>query len=291
MSELVKYETPRGEVELSIKIVRDYLVNGDPSVTDQEIIMFMQLCKYQKINPFLREAYLIKYKGKPSVIVTGKDLHLKRARRNPDYKGHKAWVEGNMPDLKGIAEVYVKDYQTPIRVEVDYAEYVQKHYDEKTKSWVVNQNWKKMPRTMLRKVALVQALREAFPEDMSGLYCPEEMPIQDGIDLDSKPVSHGETIEGEIVNQEEPPTEPIPHETEPEQDIPLDPQEKFSGKYIVPFGKYAGKGISELADHTLKWVVSNIDPKWHLTSDELKDHERNAREYYEAAEAELKRRE
>ena len=36
-------------------------------------------------------------------------------------------------------------------------------------------SWQKMPGTMIRKVALVHALREAFPEDFQGLYSPEEM--------------------------------------------------------------------------------------------------------------------
>jgi hypothetical protein len=31
-------------------------------------------------------------------------------------------------------------------------------------------SWAKMPATMIRKVALVQSLREAFPSDLGGLY-------------------------------------------------------------------------------------------------------------------------
>ena len=38
-------------------------------------------------------------------------------------------------------------------------------------------NWKEMPATMIRKVALVQALREAMPQEFQGMYSPEEMPI------------------------------------------------------------------------------------------------------------------
>jgi hypothetical protein len=37
---------------------------------------------------------------------------------------------------------------------------------------------------MIRKVALVQALREAFPEDFGGLYSPEEMGNQAAVVLD-----------------------------------------------------------------------------------------------------------
>jgi hypothetical protein len=36
-------------------------------------------------------------------------------------------------------------------------------------------NWLTKPGTMIRKVAVAQALREAFPEEMSNLYEQEEM--------------------------------------------------------------------------------------------------------------------
>jgi hypothetical protein len=36
--------------------------------------------------------------------------------------------------------------------------------------------WESKPATMVRKVALVHALREAFPDDFAGLYSEEEMP-------------------------------------------------------------------------------------------------------------------
>ena len=34
-----------------------------------------------------------------------------------------------------------------------------------------------MPATMIRKVALVQALREAFPSELSGMYDQSEMGV------------------------------------------------------------------------------------------------------------------
>ena len=44
-----------------------------------------------------------------------------------------------------------------------------------------------MPCLMIRKVAIVQALREAFPEDLGGLYDIDEMDI-DKSKLDMKDV-------------------------------------------------------------------------------------------------------
>ena len=38
-----------------------------------------------------------------------------------------------------------------------------------------NSNWTKQPTTMIEKVAKVRALREAFVEDLAGMYEAEEM--------------------------------------------------------------------------------------------------------------------
>lgn len=192
-SKTVKYLCGKEEVTLSPTIIRNYLVNGNGNVTDQEIAMFLNLCRFQHLNPFLREAYLIKFGNQPATIVTGKDAITKRAMRNPNFAGQQAGVvifheesgeleyrNGSllMKDeelVGGWAKVYVKGYDVPIEAVVSYQEYV-----GTTKDGAVNGQWSKKPATMIRKVALVQALREAFPEDLGGLYASEEM----NIDLD-----------------------------------------------------------------------------------------------------------
>lgn len=189
--EIVKYETPQGEVVLTPEIVRKYLVSGSVPVSDQEIKMFLSLCIYQKLNPFLREVYLIKYKeGQPAAMVTGKETFLKRAVRNPKYAGHKTGITANDAGdvVSAWAEVYVSGYQSPIRCEVDFEEYCQYAYNYETKQKKPNRFWSEKPKTMLKKVALVQALREAFPEDFGGLYSQEEMPIGERL-LPTEPVT------------------------------------------------------------------------------------------------------
>jgi len=184
---IIKYETSQGEIKLSPAIVQKYLVHGDGELTSQEIIMFLALCKYQRLNPFLREAYLIKYGNASATMVVGKEAFLKKARHAKDYAGHKAWTEGEIPEMVGKAEVYVTGFQVPISVQVDYNEYV-----GKKKDGTINRMWSEKPKTMLRKVALVQALREAFPEELGGMYSEEEMPIEMDT-LPREPVSMSET--------------------------------------------------------------------------------------------------
>ena len=46
-----------------------------------------------------------------------------------------------------------------------------------------NSNWSKQPATMIEKVAKVRALREAFVEDLAGMYEAEEMNIERNLEL------------------------------------------------------------------------------------------------------------
>lgn len=182
-TDLVKYELDNGdEIQLTGKNVRELLVNGDSArVTDKEVVNFMMLCKAHRLNPFVREAYLVKYGDHPATIVTGKDAVLKRAQRNPRFRGFTAGVtvinngqiqrregtlvlDGTEKLLGGWCRVSVQDFEHEMFEEVSLAEYS-----------TGKSNWAKMPATMIRKVAIVHALREAFPEDLSGLYDSAEM--------------------------------------------------------------------------------------------------------------------
>src|SRR5699024_3015705 len=88
----MSYEVNGEAVNLTMNTVKQYLVRGQADkVTDQEVVMFMNLCKYQKLNPFLNEAYLVKF-GNDAQIITGKEAFMKRAEQNDKYEGFKAGI-------------------------------------------------------------------------------------------------------------------------------------------------------------------------------------------------------
>lgn len=156
----------------------------EPKATDKECMMFLALCKTQNLNPFLNEAYLIKYEaGKPAQIVVGKETFLKRANRLPDYEGFEAGIIVKTSDdkierragsfvafgevlLGGWCKVFRKD-RPPVVAEVSL-----KEYDTGMSLW------KRKPATMIRKVAIVQAHREAYPEEFAGMYDASEMGVE-----------------------------------------------------------------------------------------------------------------
>ena len=187
----VVYEVDGQQIKLTPQIVQDYLVGTTAKITLPEFKLFTELCKVRKLNPFLREAYLIKYSSnQPASIVVGKDAILKRAVLNPQYDGMKSGImvtnENNeiierkgtfkLPSeelVGGWAEVYRKDWNNPIYCSVSLDEVMQKKGNGEP-----NSNWSKQPATMVEKVAKVRALREAFVEDLAGMYEAEEMNVE-----------------------------------------------------------------------------------------------------------------
>lgn len=214
-NKITEYESNGEMVKLSSQMVKKYLVSGGGNVSDQEVMMFISLCRFQHLNPFLREAYLIKYgENQPATMVVGKDVFMKRARRNPDFSGFQAGIviadnesgnidyrEGTFYDksyekvVGGWAKVYIRGYQVPFYASVPLDEYIGKKKNGET-----NGQWTTKPATMIRKVALAQALKEAFPEEISGLNAPEEISEVAEVPLDEVPIQEVE----EVTEQEEP---------------------------------------------------------------------------------------
>ena len=183
--QLATYTLEGGQV-LSATTVKNYIA---PGATDQEVLYFIELCKAQKLNPFVRDAYLVKYGNQPAQIIVGKDVFLKKAGENPNFNGLKAGIvvvdkngdvkerEGSLKVpgdelIGGWCEVYLKNREYPTKCLVSLDEYIQKKKDG-----TVNSMWSSKPCTMIRKVAQSQALREAFPNELRGLYEKEEMGI------------------------------------------------------------------------------------------------------------------
>ena len=193
-NKLMVFTVGNEEIKLSPSIVKNYLVNGQSDkLTEQEIVYFMHLCKARKLNPFTKEVYLIKYGNNPATMVVSRDALEKRAIKHKEYNGKKVGIyvlrksDGELikrdstiylkdkEELIGAwCTVYRKDWENPVTVEVNLDEYIQTKSDG-----TPNTNWSNRPITMITKVAKAQALREAFIEELEGMYEAEES----GIDL------------------------------------------------------------------------------------------------------------
>lgn len=168
---------------VSFSDVRNFIC---PKATDAECKIFLETCKQYRLNPFTKEAYLIHYDNKnddtASTIVLGKNCYMQMAERHPAFDGFEAGVivlangeifnrEGSIVYdgeelLGGWSKVYRKDRSRPYYEEVRFSEY------NTGKSL-----WASKPSTMIRKVALVHALREAFPSTFGTLYDESELSV------------------------------------------------------------------------------------------------------------------
>ena len=164
-----------------------------PSASDQELMMGLQIAKTYKLNPLKRELYFVKYGTEPMQVLTGYEVYLKRAERSGKYQGMKAWTEGTIEtnDLKACIDVYVKDWPKPLYHEVFYSEYVQRRKDGQ-----INKFWASKPITMIKKVAVSQAFRLAFPDEFDGMpYTADEVIDQEKIiDVQSESTMPGKTL-------------------------------------------------------------------------------------------------
>jgi len=89
----VEFEVAGEKVVLTPQTVKNYLISGDKDrVSMQEVVMFINLCKYAGLNPWLKEAYCIKYGNEPATMVVGKEAFMKRAEKTPGYDGFEAGV-------------------------------------------------------------------------------------------------------------------------------------------------------------------------------------------------------
>ena len=194
----VVYFSNGNQITLTPETVKNYLVSGDKSkVTMQEVMMFINLCQHNELDPWLREAYLIKFGSEPATIVASKEAYTKRAEGNEHFNGYDAGIillneETNEVNYRkgsfklpnetlvgGYAEVYRKDREHSYRIEVALDEYVGKKKDGNP-----TMIWRTKPTTMIRKVALVQALREAFPGNIGGAYISEEVGLDEPIEAE-----------------------------------------------------------------------------------------------------------
>ena len=73
----VTFEVGGEAVTLTFGTVKNYIARGNEEVTDQEVVLFMNWCKYNLLNPWNNEAYLVKYdKTKPAQNITSKGAFI-----------------------------------------------------------------------------------------------------------------------------------------------------------------------------------------------------------------------
>ena len=180
MSELVAVPDPSsGSMLDGMRAVRAVLA---PDLNDAELMLFAMVAQRSGLDPFAKQIYAIKRKGRLGFQV-GIDGLRSIAARTGEYDGQDAPVFGPDCSCKTLlykhpevctVNVYRKGISRPFPGQAYWHEYLPGEGQDF--------QWRKMPHVMLAKVAEALALRKGFPWDPStntgiggDIYTEDEM--------------------------------------------------------------------------------------------------------------------
>lgn len=150
-----------------------------PKATNDELQLFIYQAKKTGLDPLTRQIYCIHRKQKDGerwidkmTIQTSIDGFRVIAERTGVYGGQDEpeFIEQDGKIIACKVAVYKFRGEQRYKAAVGVA-----YWSEYVPNEGQDRMWKKMPHTMISKVAEALALRKAFPQDLSGLYTTEEM--------------------------------------------------------------------------------------------------------------------
>ena len=246
-NQVIQFTDEAGDaIQISQQDVYQYICD---KATPQEVVFFMELCRSQRLNPFKREAFLVKYGSGPASMITAEVVFERRANAHPSYKGMEHGIvyldrNGEVRKREGTAtykaagEVLIGGWARVHRSDRSDS-YAEVSLDEYNKNQSV---WKTMPGTMIDKCARAVALRLAFPSDFQGMYISEEM----GAAPDVTEV-HAEVLPDNPMDAPESQQEPIPDPVYPSKES----VDEFNG-IVAELASLRDKDSGEVALAVLK---------------------------------------
>ncbi len=228
--------------EEQIEILRKTLFKG---YTNDEMKFAIAVCNRTGLDPFARQIYFQK-RGSNLVIIVGIDGFRLIATRSGAYAGSD---EPQFDEVDGLpTKATITVYKIVQGIRSGFTSSVR--WSEFYPGDAQGAMWRKMPFGQLGKCAEAQALRKAFPAELSNIYAQEEMAqadndatlIQTKAEQITQSLNDAPDLEIEIAEYEEEPdflTEAAAKPPEP------------AGDYVVKVGKNKTKQIKSLSTKDL----------------------------------------
>jgi phage recombination protein Bet len=160
---------------------------GVADASNADLAVFLHVAQRSGLDPFARQIYMIgrwSAEGTKQTIQTGIDGYRLIARRAATAAGEKLaepqplWCGQDMKWLEAwpfdeppaAAKVVVYRDGEPFGAVAMYREFCQRNRRGEPMGL-----WQRMPANQLAKCAEAQALRKAYPQELSGIYVDEEM--------------------------------------------------------------------------------------------------------------------
>jgi phage recombination protein Bet len=164
----------QGHSEAELDVLRRFICADykGQAPTDGELMFFMLYCRQHKLDPFSRQAHLLKTKNGPQVCL-GIDGMRIRAAQSREYGGQDEPAfeqdpRGQVVACRVVVYRMVQGQRVPFPAIAWMAE-----------SRGASPIWAQRPRGMLEKCAEAKALRKAFPESCGAFYAPEELDLHE----------------------------------------------------------------------------------------------------------------
>jgi len=178
-----------------IETIKNVIAKG---ATDDELKLFMAITERTGLDPFARQIFAVKrkertpegqYKDVMSIQVSIDGFRLIAARTGK-YRGQLGpywcgadgvwkdiWLDDENPPAAAKVGVLHADFKEPLYRVAKFRSYAQTVGQGESKK--LNHIWAKFPELMIAKCAESLALRSAFPQELAGLYTPDEMGNQE----------------------------------------------------------------------------------------------------------------
>lgn len=201
---------------------------GELSADEQR--QFEQFCVSYQLDPYRGEVYASVYGSgeyRNLSIIVNYLVYIKRAEVSGRLDGWSVDIEGTGENMEAVLTIYRKDWSYPFHHRVYWNEAAQKKRDGSLTGF-----WRKMPRFLLKKVAISQGFRLCFASELGGMAydpseLPEEMtrpvPVQTSSDPDTEKTSTSKSTKGRKKNDRH--TIPFPTQ----QDAPGDERARLEG--------------------------------------------------------------
>lgn len=156
-------------------LIRDMYGNG---ATETEFQVFLEVCRARRLNPLTRQIYFVqRWDSEKQRNVWAAQVSIDGfraiAERTGKYDGqdepeYEYDAKGKL--VLARVRVYRKDWSRPAVGVARFDEYA-----ARKKSGELTLMWATKGHVMIAKCAEALGLRKAFPEELSGMYAPEEM--------------------------------------------------------------------------------------------------------------------
>lgn len=199
-------------VVIDRELIEKWLDNTplDQPLTKQQRETFIELATQCGLNPFLRELYITFStksskdsrgqwtKTKVPSFVTGYQVYIDRAAKSGQLDG---WapkaVYNDKNELIGAhITIWRKDFRYPFEWDVSLKEFA-----KTDATGALLSTWKSMPEFMVKKTAIGQGFRLAFPNELGGMpYLEEEIRSSEPTETEIAVAEGKHTIVGSIEN-------------------------------------------------------------------------------------------